>query len=317
MKLFKKMFGAKPKQISKYESNTLADLNESPDRRKAEDEQLEATVSSASTTTPTSKARAAVKSNSTKVRQTTLKATNSGAKSGNSTTTKATKTTGNNTAKSTKATTETERKEAEKTTAKATVKRATRTVSTIRVKKTETLDNEHKSKSELSNTDDKIEAAKNEGAITDTENSTNSDTNDGSVEAVKAVRSGRFEIKKSKDGRFVFNLYASNSVIVATSQVYSSSTAAMNGIKSVIANASTAQIEDQTLKTVTTVSFPKWEIYRDKSEHYRFRLCASNGSCVCHSQGYTSKTNCKKGIESIIKFAPGAEITKTYLNKDK
>jgi uncharacterized protein YegP (UPF0339 family) len=91
----------------------------------------------------------------------------------------------------------------------------------------------------------------------------------------------------------------------------------MNGIKSVMTNASTAQIEDQTLKTVTTVSFPKWEIYRDKSEHYRFRLCASNGSCVCHSQGYTSKTNCKKGIESIIKFSAGAEITKAYINKDK
>ena len=89
----------------------------------------------------------------------------------------------------------------------------------------------------------------------------------------------------------------------------------MNGIKSVIANASTAPIEDQTLKNATTVPFPKWEIYLDKGEQYRFRLCASNGSCVCHSQGYTSKTNCKKGIESIIKFASDAEITKAYLDK--
>ena len=137
------------------------------------------------------------------------------------------------------------------------------------------------------------------------------------LEESKSTRVGKFEIKKSKDGRYVFNLYASNSVIIATSQVYSSSSAAMNGIKSVITNAPTAQIEDQTLKTIATVPYPKWEIYRDKGDQYRFRLCASNGSCVCHSQGYTAKSNCKKGIESIIKFASDAEITKTYLNKEK
>jgi uncharacterized protein YegP (UPF0339 family) len=89
----------------------------------------------------------------------------------------------------------------------------------------------------------------------------------------------------------------------------------MNGIKSVIANAASSPIEDQTLKNVTTVPYPKWEIYLDKGDQYRFRLCASNGSCVCHSQGYTSKANCKKGIESIIKFANDAEITKAYLDK--
>ncbi len=133
--------------------------------------------------------------------------------------------------------------------------------------------------------------------------------------ASKSSRTGKFEIKKSKDGRFVFNLYASNNVIVATSQIYASSTSAMNGIKSVIANASSAPVEDQTLKSYTPLTYPKWEIYLDKGEQYRFRLCASNGSCVCHSQGYTSKSNCKKGIESIIKFASDAEISKAYLEK--
>ena len=131
----------------------------------------------------------------------------------------------------------------------------------------------------------------------------------------KLTKIGKFEIKKSKDGRYVFNLYASNGVIVATSQIYSSSSSAMTGIKSVIANAASSPIEDQTLKNVTTLPYPKWEIYRDKGEQYRFRLSASNGSCVCHSQGYTTKTNCKKGIESIMKLAADADITKAYLDK--
>ena len=128
---------------------------------------------------------------------------------------------------------------------------------------------------------------------------------------------GRFEIKKSKDGRYVFNLYASNHVIVATSQIYSSSQSALIGINSVIANADKAPVEDTTLKSYETYGYPKWEIYLDKGEQYRFRLYATNGSCVCHSQGYTSKTNCKKGIESIIRSSRNAEIDKSYLKKEE
>ena len=128
---------------------------------------------------------------------------------------------------------------------------------------------------------------------------------------------GKFEIKKSKDDRYVFNLYAANKVIVATSQIYSSSTAAVNGIKSVIENAEKAPVEDQTLKEYETLNYPKWEIYLDKGNQYRFRLNASNGSCICHSQGYTTKASCKNGIESIKKTAKNAVIDKSYLKKDQ
>ena len=128
---------------------------------------------------------------------------------------------------------------------------------------------------------------------------------------------GKFEIKKSKDDRYVFNLYAANRVIVATSQIYSSSTSAMNGIKSVIENAEKAPVEDQTLKSYDALPYPKWEIYLDKGDQYRFRLNASNGSCICHSQGYTTKSSCKKGIESIIKTAKNAVIDKSYLKKEQ
>ena len=131
----------------------------------------------------------------------------------------------------------------------------------------------------------------------------------------KNTRTGKFELKKAKDGRYHFNLYASNHVLIARSQIYSSSTKAMQGINSVISNAPRAQIEDQTLKTAITVPFPKWEIYLDNAGQYRFRLCASNGSCICHSRGYTTKASCKNGIDSITRFANDAEIKKVYLDK--
>ena len=133
------------------------------------------------------------------------------------------------------------------------------------------------------------------------------------VEEIEAGPTGKFEIKKTQDGRYVFNLYASNHVIIATSQVYSSSQSAKGGINSVIANAAKAPIEDQTLKKFDTLPYPKWEIYLDKGGAYRFRLNASNGSCVCHSQGYTAKSNCKNGIASIIKTVQNAAIDKAYL----
>lgn len=127
---------------------------------------------------------------------------------------------------------------------------------------------------------------------------------------------GRFEINKSKDGKkFFFNLYASNKVGIATSQMYSSAQAALNGVKSVIANAPTAPVEDQSLKNYETLPYPKWEIYVDNGGKYRFRLNASNGSCVCHSQGYTTKAACKNGIDSIIRSSKNAEIDKTYVSK--
>ena len=92
-----------------------------------------------------------------------------------------------------------------------------------------------------------------------------------------------------------------------------------NKVDFVIANAEKAPIEDQSLKSYNpddALPYPKWEIYIDNGGKFRFRLNASNGSCVCHSQGYTTKAACKNGIDSIIRSSKNAEIDKTYINKE-
>lgn len=171
-------------------------------------------------------------------------------------------------------------------------------------------------KTEAKKADDKSDVAKKAPAKTTASKEAPAKTESEDKTEVNNSFAGKFEIKKSKDDRYVFNLYAANSVIVATSQVYSSSTSAMNGIKSVIENANKAPVEDQSLKNYETLPYPKWEIYQDKGGQYRFRLSASNGSCICHSQGYTSKASCKNGIESIKRTAQNAKIDKSYLKKD-
>ena len=129
-------------------------------------------------------------------------------------------------------------------------------------------------------------------------------------------RVGTFNVKRAKDGRYVFNLYNANKVIIATSQIYSSAQSAMNGVKSVMTNATRAQVEDTTLKNPKPKSFPKWEVYLDRAGQYRFRLYAPNGSCICHAKaGYSSSSSCKRGIDSIVRLAEAAQIDKAYLMK--
>ena len=44
-----------------------------------------------------------------------------------------------------------------------------------------------------------------------------------------------------------------------------------------------------------------FEIFKDASGEFRFRLKASNGQVVLTSQGYSSKASVKNGVESVQK----------------
>ena len=105
-----------------------------------------------------------------------------------------------------------------------------------------------------------------------------------------------------------FDLKAANGQIIATSEVYDSKAACVTGIKSVIKNAVTKKIEDQTADSYTALTNPKFQIYADKAGQFRFRLTARNGQIIAISEGYTSKAACENGIASIQKNAPEAEI---------
>lgn len=48
----------------------------------------------------------------------------------------------------------------------------------------------------------------------------------------------------------------------------------------------------------------KFEIYKDKSGGFRFRLKASNGQNILASESYKGKSGCANGIESVRKNAP-------------
>ena len=118
---------------------------------------------------------------------------------------------------------------------------------------------------------------------------------------------GKFVVKETATG-VKFDLKAGNGQVIATSEVYSSEAACLNGIESVKKNAPVAAVEDQTKEGFATEKNPKFEVYTDKAGEFRFRLTATNGQTIAVSEGYTAHANCLNGIESVKENAPEAEV---------
>ncbi len=119
---------------------------------------------------------------------------------------------------------------------------------------------------------------------------------------------GKFVIKATKTG-VKFDLKATNGQVIATSEVYKSLKSCKNGIASVQKNAPIAGIEDQTVEGFETLKHPKFQIYKDKADQFRFRLTARNGQIIAVGEDYTTLRKCVNGVNSVIKNAPDAPIT--------
>ncbi|MDX2495757.1 MAG: YegP family protein [Desulfuromusa sp.] len=104
---------------------------------------------------------------------------------------------------------------------------------------------------------------------------------------------GKFELKKAKDGQFMFNLKAANGQVILTSELYKQKTSAENGIESVRKN------------SAREGAFEGRE--NSKGKPY-FILKATNGQEIGRSQYYSGKASMEKGIESVKKNAPESRI---------
>lgn len=107
---------------------------------------------------------------------------------------------------------------------------------------------------------------------------------------------GKFEIKKSTNGKYFFNLKAGNGQIILTSETYETKAACENGIESVRKNAADAG---------------RFEKRESKNGDPYFVLKAANGQEIGRSETYSSDAACQNGIESVQKNAPTAEIEDT------
>lgn len=104
---------------------------------------------------------------------------------------------------------------------------------------------------------------------------------------------GKFELKKSKNDKFFFNLLAGNGQIIMSSEMYESKASAQNGIASVRKNAPDDARYDRL-------------VGKDGSPY--FTLKAGNHQVIGQSQMYAAEKSRDNGIDSCKTNAPGAVV---------
>jgi uncharacterized protein YegP (UPF0339 family) len=107
---------------------------------------------------------------------------------------------------------------------------------------------------------------------------------------------GKFELNTSSNGKFFFNLKASNGQTILSSEMYESKSAAENGIESVKKNAADDARYDR--RTASN------------GDPY-FVLKAGNGQEIGRSEMYKSTAAMENGIDSVKKNGPDAQIADT------
>ena len=104
---------------------------------------------------------------------------------------------------------------------------------------------------------------------------------------------GSFELKRSADGQFMFNLKAANGEIILTSERYKRKAGAKNGIDSVRKNAGLDE---------------RYERRESTSGQPYFVLKAANGEIIGNSEMYSSESARETGIASVKSNAAEADV---------
>ena len=106
--------------------------------------------------------------------------------------------------------------------------------------------------------------------------------------------SGKFELKRTSDEQFMFNLKAGNGEIILTSERYKAKASAQNGIQAV---QNMARLDEHYRRRTS------------KSDEPYFVLTVANHQIIGISEMYSSKSAMEKGIRSVKQNASRAETT--------
>ena len=104
---------------------------------------------------------------------------------------------------------------------------------------------------------------------------------------------GKFELKKSKNDKYFFNLLAGNGQIILSSEMYEAKASAVNGMESVKKNSA----DDSRYERLTG---------KDGSPY--FVLKAGNSQVIGQSQMYSSESARDGGIASCKTNGPTATV---------
>ena len=123
----------------------------------------------------------------------------------------------------------------------------------------------------------------------------------------------KFQLYKDAAEKFRFRVVAENGQTVASSEAYEQYASCIKGINSVKRNCR-SEVEDLTINDRKVLN-PKYQIFKDAADKFRFRLKASNGEIIAQSEGYETKDACKSGID-VIKRSQDGKIDESILTAE-
>jgi len=106
----------------------------------------------------------------------------------------------------------------------------------------------------------------------------------GNAQTTREAKHMPYEIKKSTDGKFMFNLKAANGEVILTSEMYIQKDGAVGGIESVRSNGT---------------SDANFDMRSSSANQPYFVLKAANHEVIGTSEMYSSEAAARKGIESV------------------
>ena len=104
-------------------------------------------------------------------------------------------------------------------------------------------------------------------------------------------------VLNENEGKYLFNLCASNGHIVATSMVFPSKDGCLDGIDHIRRIAKDAEDEDTTSLDWKPVPAPKYRIFQTLSGNYFFRFYPDDGNDIAQSHSYPLKDSLLRRIE--------------------
>ena len=110
----------------------------------------------------------------------------------------------------------------------------------------------------------------------------------------------RFQIYRDIADKHRFRLRAPNNKIVAVGEAYETKDGCLNGVHA-IKKYCTAEIEDLTVGEAK-IANPRFQVYKDATDKYRFRLRAPNNEIVAVGEAYEKKSGCMNGVQAVKKY---------------
>ena len=124
----------------------------------------------------------------------------------------------------------------------------------------------------------------------------------------------KFQVYEDKAKKFRFRLRAPNNKIVTVGEAYENKAGCLKGVNAVKKYCG-SEIEDLT-KGEEGKPVPKFQIFKDRNEWFRFNLLAPNYEIVAVSEAYESHAGCLNGIKAVKNYCE-AEIEDMTIEKIK